>query len=192
MKTYFIISVLINFAALSGYTQTLKEAVTRKDTLLAARLIKDGADPNEKDENGSTLLMQACHFPDLPIARFLLSHGATPDEPRSSKGRTALMVACAYWCGVDMVTLLIENGSDVNAQSQDGSTPLMFAASNEKLDVVNYLLAHGADANKKNSSGKTALNVATAGKVEEYMEKSIKDTRFNKEKVIENLKTAMK
>jgi ankyrin repeat protein len=192
MKTRILISVLINFAIFNGYAQTLKEAIAKQDTVLAAKLIKEGADPNKKDENGITLLMQTCHFPDLAGAHFLLSHGATVNQPRSSKGRTVLMIACAYWCGVDMVTLLVKNGSDVNVQSQDGSTALMLAAASEKLDVVIYLLEHGADANKKNSIGKTALDLATAGKVEEYMEKTIKDTRFDKEKVIENLKTAMK
>jgi ankyrin repeat protein len=170
----------------------LKEALSKKDTVLAAKMIKEGADPNEQDANGTTLLMNACHFPDLPVARFLIGHGATIDQPRSVKGRTPLMVACAYWCGVDMVKLLVENGAAVNAESQDGTTALMLAASNEKLDVVNYLLEHGADPNKKNVAGKTALDLALSGKVEEYMIKSIKDTRFDKEQVIENLKVAMK
>ena len=36
---------------------------------------------------------------------------------------------------VDILTLLVKNGSHVNAQSQDASIELMFASS-EKLDVV--------------------------------------------------------
>ncbi len=74
----------------------------------------------------------------------------------------------------------------------DGTSPLMLAASNEKLDVVNYLLDHGADANKKNTAGKTALDLATAGKVDDDLAKSIKDTRFDKDKVIAALAAAMK
>jgi ankyrin repeat protein len=192
MKVAFIICILINFAAFTGYAQTLKEAIAKQDTILAAKLINEGADPNAKDANGSTLLMEACHFPNLPVAVFLLNHGATVNQPRSAKGRTALMVACAYWCGMDMVKLLVQYGADVNVQSLDGTTSLMLAASSEKLDVVIYLLEHGADANKKNAAGKTALNFATDGKAEDYMIKSIKDTRFDKEKVIESLIAATK
>ncbi|MDB5013345.1 MAG: ankyrin repeat protein [Daejeonella sp.] len=191
MKTFLILFVLITACYFNGFSQALKDALSKKDTVLAAQIVKDGANPDEVDGSGATLLMQSCHFPNLTTARFLLSHGATT-EIRSPKGRTALMVACAYWCGNDMVELLIKNGADVNAQSQDGSTPLQLAAANEKLDVVLLLLKHGADANKKNMAGKTALDLATAAKVESYMPTSIKDTRFDKEKVIEALTAAMK
>ena len=191
MKT-FLVSVLIFFTAGDINAQALKLAISKKDTVLAAQLIKEGADPNAKDANGGTILMDLCHFPDIAVARFLLHHGATVNEPRSSKGRTPLMVACAYWCGVDMVKLLVENGAAINAQSQDGTTALMLAAQFEKLDVVNYLLEHGADAGKKNSAGKTALDLARENKVEEYMEKAIKDTKFDKEQTIESLEKAMK
>jgi ankyrin repeat protein len=137
------------------------------------------------------MLMEACHFPDIPTASFLLRHGAKADEPRSAKGRTALMVACAYWCGLDMVKLLVTYGADVNAHAQDGSTPLMLAAMNEKQDVVEYLLSKGAKANAKDLQGQTALDYARKGKVEDYMVKSVKDTRFDKEAVVARLQAAM-
>ncbi len=136
--------------------------------------------------------MTACHFPDIPTASFLLRHGAKPDEPRSAKGRTALMVACAYWCGMDMVKLLTSYGADVNASALDGTTPLMLAAQNEKLDVVDYLLAQSANASAKDSKELTALDYSRNGKVEEYMTKSIKDTRFDRDAVMASLSAAMK
>jgi len=187
-----MISVLICFGTFNSNAQTLKEAIAKKDTILAAKLIKGGTDPNEKDTNGSSVLMDICHFPDLPVARFLLRRGATVNGPRSPKGRTPLMVACAYWCGLDMVKLLVENGADINASSQDNTTALMLAATSEKLDVVNYLLEHGANVDKKNNADKTALDLAKEGKVEEYAEAAIKDTKFDKEKTIASLEKAMK
>jgi len=188
MRSFFLFFLLI--VSISNATaQSLKDVI-KTDTTLAAKMIKEGADPNEKDANGTSMLMDVCHFPNLPVAVFLLRHGATVDQPRSPKGRTALMVACAYWCGVDMVKLLVANGADVNIQSDDGSTALMLAAMNEKLDVVIYLLQHGADPTKKNKAGKSALDLAVAGKVEDYMIKSVKDTRFDKDLVIEELKKA--
>ena len=42
------------------------------------------------------------------------------------------------------------------------------------------------------TAGKTALDLAIANKVESYMPTSVKDTRFDKEKVIEVLMAAMK
>ena len=189
MRSFFLFFLLI--VSISNVTAQALKDVIKTDTILAAKMIKEGADPNAKDANGTTMLMDVCHFPNLPVAVFLLRHGATVDQPRSPKGRTALMVACAYWCGADMVKLLVANGANVNIQSDDGSTALMLAAMNEKLDVVIYLLQHGADPAKKNKAGNSALDLAMAGKVEDYMIKAIKDTRFDKDLVIEELKKAM-
>jgi len=186
--TFFALSLC--FCTLFAHSQTLQEALKAKDTVLALSLIAKGADPNAIDAQGATMLMSACHFPDIPTASFLLRHGAKVDEPRSPKGRTALMVACAYWCGLDMVKLLIAHKADVNAAAMDGTTALMLAAKNEKQDVVDYLLARGAKAAAKDSKGQTALDYSRSGKVEDYMVTSVKDTRFNKEAVIASLEAA--
>ena len=185
----FFLAIGLHFSASS---QTLKEAIDAKDTVLAAKLIKAGANPNAIDENGGTLLMNTCHFPDVPMASFLLRHGANANKPVSPKGRNALMVACAYWCGMDMVKLLVDFHADVNATDKDGMTALMLAAKNEKQDVVDFLLKHGAHAKLKDAKGQTALDYAKAGKVEDYMIKSIKDTRFSREAVMESLEKAMR
>jgi len=190
LMKHLIIFLSICFCADLAQGQLLKEALKAKDTVLALSLISKGADPNAKNAQGVTMLMEACHFPDIPTASFLLRHGARADEPRSAKGRTALMVACAYWCGLDMVKLLIAHKADINAAALDGTTPLMLAAMNEKQDVVDYLLAHGAKASAKDSRGQTALDYARNGKVEDYMLTSIKDTRFNKEAVMTSLEAA--
>ena len=187
-----IFSIIFLLIAPVGHGQTIGEALKAKDTVLAASLIQKGADPNATDAQQTTLLMKACHFPDLLSASFLLRHGVKPDEPRSPKGRTPLMIACAYWCGLDMVKLLVDHGANVNAVANDGTTALMLAASNEKQDVIVYLLAHGAKASLKDANGKTALDFALAGKVEDYMATSIKDTRFNKEAVIAALQATSK
>lgn len=180
------------FLALPAHGQTLQDALTAKDTVLARTLIKKGADPNEADKHGTTALIRACRFPDLPIAGFLLRNGAQPDQPRTSIGRTALMVACAYWSGLDMARLLTTYKADVNAVDQDGVTALMLASLNLKQDVVTYLLAKGANPKARDSKGQTALDYARSGKVEPFMVKAIKDTRFNKEAVIAALEKAMK
>ena len=189
MRIYILASLLILVSS-SIRAQTLQEAIKAKDTVLAKTLISKGANPNELNAQGSTMLMEACHFPELDIASFLLRNGANPDQPRSPKGRTALMVACAYWCGLDMVKLLVQFHADVNAVATDGTTALMLAAQFEKLDVVNYLLQHGAKSKMKNKAGLTALDLAKSGKVEDYMIKGIKDTRFDKDAVIASLQAA--
>jgi len=88
--------------------------------------------------------------------------------------------------------MLIQKGGDVNAAATDGTTALMLAANNAKLDVVDLLLKSGAKANVKDSQGNTALDYANKADVNEYLIKSVKDTRLDKQGTISLLMKAMK
>ena len=186
--------LIIILAALSqgASSQTLKEALDKKDTVAVLQLLKKGGNVNIADENGTTPLMNACRWADEAMVHFLLAHGATPDRPRSPKGRTPLMIACAYYSGKSICSMLIDKGADVNAFANDGSTPLMLAAQNAKLDVVALLLKKGARPNTKDTNGKTALDYANQADVSDYLKQSVKDTQLDKQGVITLLQNAMK
>ncbi len=174
----------------SVFSQTLKDALDKKDTVAALKLIKAGGDINAVDNNGTSPLMNACRWGDEPMVYFLLVNGATPDKPRSAKGRTALIVACAYYSGKTICGLLIDKGADVNAVTNAGETALMYAAQNAKVDVVMLLLKKGADPKLKDNAGKTALDYARSGEITDYVIKSNKDTRIDKLEVIKILEGA--
>lgn len=56
----------------------------------------------------------------------------------------------------------MEHGADVNAQANDGSTPLCYAAAEPKrLDVLQYLIGQGADVNIRSADKTAALHYAT-------------------------------
>ncbi len=186
------LSIALVFLAPVAHSQTLKEALDKKDTLTAAQLIKKGGDVNQPDKDGTTALMTACRWADEPMVRFLLGHGAIPDKVRSPKGRTELMVGCAYYSGKGISLMLVNKGADINAVSNDGITPLMLAAQNAKLDVVELLLKHGAKVNAKDNMGKTALDYANKAEVSDYLKQSVKDSRLDKDGVIKMLQQAMK
>jgi ankyrin repeat protein len=58
--------------------------------------------------------------------------------------------------------LLLSNNADVNAKTNDGSTPLLMAAYKGSRDVAELLLDSGADLNAKDGKyGLTALRWAT-------------------------------
>lgn len=60
------------------------------------------------------------------------------------KGNTALHIASL--AGQSMiVTILVEDGANVNVQSLNGFTPLYMAAQENHEDVVRFLLSHGAN-----------------------------------------------
>jgi ankyrin repeat protein len=174
------------------HAQTVKEALNKKDTTAAIALIKEGVNVNELDSFGSSLLMYFCRWGDEDNVRFLLAHGTTADAPRSPKGRTPLMVACAYYAGKTICRMLIDKGADINATAQDGTTPLMLAAQNAKLDVVELLLKKGANANAKDATGKTALDIINSAKIDDFIVKSVKDCRIDKPGVIALLEAATK
>jgi ankyrin repeat protein len=67
----------------------------------------------------------------------------------------------------EVVSLLLQNGADVNAKDVTGRTALISAATGfgPNLEVVFLLLENGADVNAKNNDGKTALECASDPRV---------------------------
>ena len=61
--------------------------------------------------------------------------------------------------GISIEEILI-HGADINAQNNQGQTPLMLACRYDKNADFITLLEHGADVNIKDKSGKTALDYA--------------------------------
>lgn len=185
--------LLIIFISTTLNAQTFNEAISKKDTSLIYRLIREGEDINKPDQYGSTPLMSACRYSiDTAIVKFLLQHGAEPDSPRTEKGRTALLVACAYYGDVPAIRMLIKYGADVNAAAYDGSTALMLAAKSFKSNLVSYLLMMGANAAANDAKGNTALSIAENTTLEAWMKTALPDAGIDKDKTIQLLKEAMK
>ena len=102
-------------------------------------------------------LHQAIGRGDLATVQALLARGTDVDE--RDNGETALIVA-AHTRYRDVVQVLLDAGSNVNAESPGGGTALMAAASRGNPDIVQSLLAAGADVNMKGLQGNTALILA--------------------------------
>ena len=60
----------------------------------------------------------------------------------------------------DVVELLLAHGARVNLKTDDGWTPLHYAAQQGYYDIVELLLAKGADVNAKTNNGWTPLGAA--------------------------------
>jgi uncharacterized protein len=189
MKNAFLV-LLFTLCVNSGFSQTFLSAVSSGDSVTANEFIKKGADVNAVDGTGVSPLMGACRRADQWSVSFLLRHGAKADKPKSPKGRTPLMIACAYYSGKTICSMLIDYGADVNAVSNEGITPLMLAAQNAKLDVIELLLKKGAKAGIKDQNGKTAYNYAETADISDYLKQSVKDTRIDKERVMSLLSKA--
>ena len=68
---------------------------------------------------------------DFEAARTLLEQNNDPEE--QFHGWTPLMKASELG-DIDIMTLLIEHGADVNARSGKGRTPISFAAENARRE----------------------------------------------------------
>ena len=62
----------------------------------------------------------------------------------------------------DYISLLIENGVDINEKNIVGTTPLMCAVKKSKKELLPFLLENGADANETDNPNNTAFYYAVA------------------------------
>ncbi len=63
-----------------------------------------------------------------------------------------------------MIRLLLDHNAYIDAESPNGSTPLMMAARYGSIDGARLLLDEGADATIKNEQGLTAADFARDGR----------------------------
>ena len=69
----------------------------------------------------------------------------------------------ASFCGIpEIVQILVENGSDVNARNETYSTPLHRASLLGCAESVQLLINHGADVSAQDWDHKTPLHLASS------------------------------
>lgn len=139
-------------------------AADRGDVEAMGRFLDDGFPVNAGNEVGYTALMGAARGARLDMIRFLLSHGAQAARA-DKRGFTALHWAVAQPAHdpssqVACLRALLEAGADLNAQNEDGITPLMNAAWFGCLDSAQELLRRGADPRIRDNKGRTATDLA--------------------------------
>ncbi len=107
--------------------------------MLELLVVGFGADLNHVAPDGYWPLSSFAESGDLPAVRWLLDHGADPNN--TSTGETAIFKAL-HNDNLEMIQLLIERGAKVNIQDVDGWTPL-FAC--QSVECAKLLLGKGAD-----------------------------------------------
>jgi len=70
-----------------------------------------------------------------------------------------LMIAASKGFDKEIERLIIK-GADIDRETYEGATPLIFAVANNQLSSVLTLLAHGPDVNKMTSNNETPLLIA--------------------------------
>jgi ankyrin repeat protein len=147
------------FAA--GNTSPLLEAVRNGRTDTVRALIKQRADVNAAEPDGTTALHLAIRDHNTAIAEALIRAGANV-KAANRYGITALGLA-ANNGDAPMLATLLKAGADANTAMPDGETVLMTAAKTGKVDAIKMLLTNGAKVDTTEpTAGQTALMWAAA------------------------------
>jgi ankyrin repeat protein len=182
---YFLFSSLVH----AGSYEDFFTAVLYDQPSRVTALLERGFDPNTINPQGLHGLFLAVNSDSQKTARVLINWPKTQVEWRNSKDESALMIAAikghtelvklliakdadvnktgwtplhyaASGAKTDVIEILLEHSAYIDAESPNGSTPLMMAAMYGNVDCVRMLLEAGADPALKNQLGLSAADFA--------------------------------
>ncbi len=176
-------------SALAGSYDDFFKAIKEDNPVVLSNLMNRGFDVNTISPQGEYALILAFREPRLKAARVLIGWPNLNAEVRSAQDESPLMLAALHGLLAECQGL-IERGADVNkpgwaplhyaatnghlavmqllidesayldAESPNGSTPLMMAAHYGTPSAVKLLLESGADPTLKNNLGLSAIDFA--------------------------------
>ena len=188
---YLVAAMVFSFSHADSFNDFFR-AVRSNNASGVESLLRRGFDPNTRDEHGLTGLLIAIREPSPRVVQVLLASPQTNVELRNGNDESPLMLAAIKgqmdlvkqliardadinkpgWTAlhyaassgqVEIMKLLLEKYAFIDAQSPNGTTPLMMAAMYGSPDSVKLLLDEGADPLMKNQQEMTAMDFATRG-----------------------------
>ena len=188
-KLFYLLVIIANSLAFAGSYEDFFIAIKQDDAKAVTTLLKRGFDPNTVDPKGLNGLYIAIRDQSLHAAEALIDWPKTNIEIRTAQDESPLMMAAlkgqtalarrliergadvnkpgwaplhyaATGSHLELMDLLLENYAFIDAESPNGTTPLMMAAMYGTPGAVKLLLDAGADTAMKNKLGMTALDFA--------------------------------
>jgi Ankyrin repeats (3 copies) len=154
------------------YMRPLVAALAGEHFQTADLLRHNGANPDIRGKDGINPLHAAAFSGNFEVVRILIGYDPAGINARDWFGSTPLLWASEgrYFDDDSVLRLLLEHGADIDAQDEDGWTPLYSASVRGAVEVVRLLLEHGADVEVKDNAGKTALQEAAEEGEDEVVE----------------------
>lgn len=130
------------------------------DYLGVKKYIKDGADLQEVNEAGESVLACALRAHcDIELLMLLIDSGADKFD-FDDEGVSIFDMAITY-NNIEMVNYLIKEGIDVNQTNRrSGFTPLMAATCYGRNEIIKILIANGVDQSASDAKGFRAVDFA--------------------------------
>lgn len=195
----FLAAATVSIAAVAGSYEDFFRAVKSDNASAVTQLIQRGFDPNTRDAKGQTGLLLALREPSRRVSMVLIDAPKTDVDIVDPNGESALMIAALQglreevdgllrrdaavnktgWTPlhyaatsgqIEIMKQLLENYAFIDAQSPNGTTPLMMAAMYGSTAGVKLLLDEGADPLMKNEQGLTAVDFARRANRSDAME----------------------
>lgn len=192
-KSVVLIGFFFNFhLSFAGAYDDFFRAIVGDDARSVQALLQRGFDPNTVNPEGVPALMLALRLPAPKVADVLVGWPQTKIDVRNAQDESPLMLA-ALRGQLELVKKLVERDADVNktgwtplhyaatgghvpviefllehsayidAESPNGTTPLMMAAMYGSPEAVKHLIQAGADLQVRNGANMTALEFAQRG-----------------------------
>jgi uncharacterized protein len=154
--------------SLDQLSNTLYQVTAKKECLRL--LLEYGVNPNLQDSCGRTPLEIAIIWCMPDIVKLLLIHGADPNLT-DSKGLTPLMKTAVLGIQdarpindkLQIMMHLIDSGAEIDAQTPDGKTALMYATGNSRIEIVELLVSSGASLSISDRFGHQACDIIDQG-----------------------------
>jgi ankyrin repeat protein len=173
----------------AGSYEDFFKAVQMDDEATVASLLSRGFDGNTRDPKGNHALYLAAREKSLKVANVLLQWSKIDPEVRTASDESPLMIAALNghedlvktliakgaavnktgWTALhyaatrghtEIIKLLLDKYAYIDAESPNGTTPLMMAAFYGTPSAVKLLLESGADPLLKNIQGLSAIDFA--------------------------------
>lgn len=140
----------INARDMGGVT-LLNYAAGESNIQIVQMLLRRGADVNAADDRGFTPLHLAAAHESHEVTRTLIKRGANVNARSLYRGLSPLHEVH----DPEMVRILLAAGAAIEAQDDDGNTPLHWAMWGDRPEVAEELLRNGSNPWRTNNEGLT-------------------------------------
>ncbi len=136
------------------------EFLKKNDLIGIKKYIKNGADINEANESGESVLASSLRYRcDFDLVMLLIDNGADIFD-FDEEGVSIFDMAVTY-DNIEVVKYLISQGVDVNTtQRRSKFTPLMAAVCYGRVDMVEFLIEQGANIKAVDAKGISVIDFA--------------------------------